>query len=383
MSLFTLAWKNLKRHRIRSLLTILGIAVSAMTLFAILSFNSGYDQALEEEMKSSGVHLYLSMEGCPMQAASLILHGGEIPTYLEQQMLEYVQAKPEVQAAGGMLISTVILDGRADLFYGVTDEVKDLKPNWKLEGSWFEGPDSVILGYDLAKDEKKRPGDDILIKSLDREFKVSGILAKSSNEDDGFYFLPLATAQEIFSKPRQLTAIGVQLRDASQLQKVKTDLERVGAYVVPASDITELITGLVGSTKSMLLAIVAIVLLVTGLGIFNTIIMATFERKEEFGYLRCVGAQRMHIFELIFVETMLLCTFGLLIGLAGGFVLSYALDGWIRPFLPYAPAGRLLRPDILGALLTLGVVFVMGAAAGVYPGYRASKVSPIEAVHNE
>ncbi len=383
MKLVSLAWRNLKRHRIRSVLTVLGIAVSAMTLFVILAFNSGYDRALDEEMKASGVHMYISMEGCPMQAASLILHGGEIPTYLEQQMLEYVQARQEVRTAGGMLISTVIDGGRADLFYGVTDEMKDLKPTWKLDGEWFTGPDTVILGYDVARDEGKAPGDKILIKSLDREFTVSGVLQKTGNEDDGFYFLPMETAQEIFRRPRQLTAIGIQLRDPSQLQKVKTDLERIGAYVVPASDITDLITDLVGSTKSILLLIVGVVLLVTGLGIFNTITMATFERTEEFGYLRCVGAQKTHIFELITLETMLLCLAGVAVGLLGGYVLTFIIDGWIRGLLSYAPAGKLLRPDIFGVLITIGVVLVMGALAGLYPGYRASRVSPIGAVRDE
>lgn len=372
----------MNRHRIRSILTVVGIAVSAMTLFAILAFNGGYDQALEEEMKSSGVHLYISMEGCPMQAASLILHGGEIPTYLDQGMLTDVQNLSDVRNAGGMLISTVITGGRADLFYGITDEIRDLKPNWKLKGSWFKNSNSVILGNDLAKDEKKKPGDKIFIKSLGRNFTVSGVLEKSSNEDDGFYFLPLQTAQEIFSKPRKLTVIGVQLKDASHLQQVVRDLERKGAYVVPASDITELITDLASSTKSILLGIVAVVLLVTGLGIFNTVLMATLERNEEFGYLRCVGAHKGHIFELISLETMLLCVAGLVLGLAGGFGLSFAIDGWIRRFLAYAPAGRLLRPDALGVIITIGVVFLMGALAGIYPGYRASRVSPIEAVRN-
>ncbi|MBU1671693.1 MAG: ABC transporter permease [Actinobacteria bacterium] len=383
MKLITLAWKNLQRHRIRSILTVLGIAVSAMTLFLILSFNSGYDRALKEEIKSSGVHLYLSMEGCPMQAASLILHGGEIPTYLEQQLLEDAQGLSDVENAGGMLISTVITDGRADLFYGITDEVEQLKSAWELDGSWFEGPDSVILGYDVARDLRARPGDKVFIKSLDREFKVSGILHKSSNEDDGFYFMPLETAQEIFKHPRQLTAIGVQLKDPASLQKVKEELEKRGAYVVPAAEITDLITDLVGSTKAIMIAIVAIVLLVTGLGVFNTILMATFERNEEFGYLRCVGAQKNHIFELISMETMLLCLGGVVFGVALGFGLSYVIDSWIKPILPYAPAGKILRPDIWGVLLTVAVVFVMGAVAGIYPGFRAAMVAPMEAVRND
>ncbi len=383
MKLITLAWKNLKRHRIRSLLTILGIAVSAMTLFTILAFNGGYDEALQEEMNSSGVHLYLSMEGCPMQAASLVLHGGEIPTYLDQLLLTYAQEMPEVQKVGGMLISTVIYEGRADLFYGITDEVKDIKPKWILDGSWFEGPDSVILGYELARDYHKKPGDKMFIGSLDREFVISGTLRKSGTEDDGFYFLPLETAQEIFMRPRQLTVIGIQLKDTAFLQQVQTQLERRGAYVVPATDITELIADMMGGTKSMLLVIVMIVLLVTGLGIFNTILMATFERNQEFGYLRCVGAHKSHVFGLISMETMLMCGTGLIIGIGAGFMLSYALDGWIRRFLAYSPAGRLLRPDFVGVVLTAGVVLVVGVLAGIYPGYRASRVSPIEVVRND
>ncbi|MEW6552902.1 MAG: ABC transporter permease [Actinomycetota bacterium] len=383
MRLVNLAWKNLQRHRVRTVLTVMGIVVSAMTLFAILSFNSGYDKALNEEMTSSGAHLYISMEGCPMQAASLVLHGGEIPTYLDQLLLTYAQAIPEVRAAGGMLISTVISGGKADLFYGITDEIRELKPKWELEGSWFEGPDSVILGYDLAKDFGKQPGDTMFIESLDREFQVSGTLRKNGSEDDGFYFLPLATAQEIFARPSQLTIIAVQLKDTSYLRDVQTQLEKRGAYVVPSTDITELISDTMGGTKSMLLVIVVIVLLVAGLFIFNTILMATFERNQEFGFLRCVGAHKKHIFGLIAIETMLICAAGALLGVTAGYFLSFAIDGWIRGFLAYAPAGQILRPDLAGMLLTLGVVFVVGALAGLYPGYRASRVSPIEAVHNE
>ena len=152
---------------------------------------------------------------------------------------------------------------------------------------------------------------------------------------------------------------------------------------MPASDITELITDMVASTKSMLLAIVIIVLLVAGLFMFNTILMATFERNEEFGYLRCVGAQKAHIFGLITLETMMISAAGLVLGLGLGYGLSFVIDGWIREFLTYAPAGRILRPDLVGALLTLAIVFGIAALAGIYPGWRASRVSPIEAVHGE
>lgn len=385
MRLFTLALKNLKRHRVRTVLTVVGIAISAITLFAIIAFRSGYDKALGEELGASGVHMYVSMEGCPLQAASLILHGGEIPSYLEENMLAQVQTSKGVKTAGGYLISTVISSGKADLFYGITDEVRDLKPNWKLRGEWFDcdSCDSVILGYDIARDTGKEPGDMIMIDSLGKEFMVAGLLEKTGTQDDGFYFMPLATQQKIFGKENKLTAIGVQCIDATQIDSTKRELEAMGAYVVPETDISSLVADVVGGTKSMMLVIVVIVLVVAGLGIFNTVLMATFERNQEFGYMRCVGARRSDVFSLIITETLLLCAAGLAIGVGLGFVLSYGLDQWIRRFLPYVPAGRLLRPDVLTVVITAAAVLVLGTVAGIYPGYRASKVAPMEAVRHE
>jgi putative ABC transport system permease protein len=385
MRLTTIAYKNLRRHRARTLLTVLGIAISAILLFAIFAFNQGYDAALEEELRSSGVQMFVSMEGCPLQAASLIMHGGEIPSYLEEQMLPTIQHAKGVKEAGGMLISTVISSGKADLFYGVTDEVRKLKPNWRLKGRWFDCDceKAVILGSDLAKDYKKKPGDKIKINSLNKTFLVAGVLKKTGTEDDGFFFLPLKTQQEIFGKEKKLTAIGVQVDDITRIAQTKKELEKMGAYVVPEAEISELVGDVVGGTKALMVAILVIVLIVAGLGVFNTVMMATFERKQEFGYLRCVGARRRDIFSLIVIETLLICAAGLVVGLGLGFFASLGLDRWIRGFLPYVPAGRLLRPNIVTVAISAAVILVLGVIAGIYPGFRASKVAPIEAVRHE
>jgi putative ABC transport system permease protein len=298
-------------------------------------------------------------------------------------MLKQIQSTPGVRVAGGYLISTVIADGRAENFYGITPEVMKLKPYWKLQGGWFKGSDSVILGADVAKDTHKKVGDRIDIKSLNREFYVSGILGKTGKEDDGFYFLPMQTQQEIFNRQNKLTAIGIQLTDVSLLNEVKTELERDGAYVVPQKDIIDLVQGVVGGTKNMLLALLVIILLVAGLGVFNTVLMATFERNAEFGYLRSIGAGRRVLFELILVETLLLSAAGLVVGLGIGFASTLGLDRLFRSFLPYVPAGRIIRPDVWVLVISATVVIVLGVVAAMYPGYKASKVSPMEAIRNE
>lgn len=386
MTTFSLAVKNLKRHRTRTILTVLGIAVASATLFSILSFDAGYKKALQEELTGSGIHLFVSTEGCPLEAASLIIHGGEIPRFLTMRTFEAVKQVPGVKQAGGFLIfSLPSPDGsKVDLFYGITEDVLKLKPNWKIQGSWFHDANSIILGSEVARVEKRNVGDKIYIESLDKEFTVAGILEKTFGQDDGFYFLPIQTAQNLFKKENKLTAVGVQLQDLSQMGAIKSRLESLpDVYVVPAEQMSQEILKFVGGTKALMYSILFIALLVSTLGLLNTVLMATFERQKEFGYLRCVGAGRRDLIKLILIETLIVSIAGGSIGFLGGYLLSSGIDQWIRQFLPYVPAGKLLQPNLTIVIIATVIVLLLGAMAGLYPSFRASKVSPMEAIRNE
>lgn len=386
MTIFSLAVKNLRRHKTRTILTGVGIAVASAALFNILSFDAGYKKALEEELVGTGIHLFVSTEGCPLEAASLIIRGGEIPRFLPAKNLEEVKKIEGVKEAGGFLIFSVPSpDGsKVDLFYGITNDVLKLKPNWKIKGEWFRDQNSVILGSEVARLEKREVADKIYIESIDKEFVVSGILERTFSQDDGFYFLPIETAQKYFKKEGKLTAIGVQVWDLMQIANVKSKLETLpDVYVVPAEQMSQEILKLVGGTKALMYSILFVTLMVATLGLLNTILMATFERQKEFGYLRCVGAGRGNLIKLILIETIILCLVGLSLGFSSGFVLSSGVDQWIRQFLPYVPAGKLLRPSFYIVMLSTVIVLSLGLIAGLYPGYRASRVSPMEAIRNE
>jgi len=386
MTLIGLAAKNLARHKARTVLTVVGVGIAAACLVSILAFDRGYRQALQEELGRSGVHLFVSTEGCPLEAASLILHGGEIPKFLNMERLTQVKAVQGVKEAGGFLIFSVLTpDGsRVDLFYGVTDEVRTLKPNWKVQGSWFKDEHSIILGAEAARVEKRSVGDKLYLASLDREFEVVGILNRTGSQDDSFFFLPLVTAQTLFRKPGKLTAIGVQVSDLSRLQQVKDRLETLpDVYVVTSEQMGQEIMGFVGGTKALMTAVLLVALIVSAVGVLNTVLMAAVERQAEFGYLRCVGAGRADVARLVLLETLTVCTTGGLIGLLIGVAFASRTEQWMRPLLVYAPGGPLLRPDagVLG--IALVAMVGLGLLAGLYPAWRASRVSPMEAVRNE
>ena len=386
MNLATLSLRNLERRKVRTALTMLGVAIAAASLFAMLSFSRGFEQAMVQEMSDSGIHLFVSTEGCPMEAASLALHGGEIPKFLSAESLPLIKNTEGVKEAAGLLIfSQAASDGKGtDLFYGIGEAMRKLKPHWKLRGSWFTGPNSIILGAEAAKVEKREVGDKIYFQNIDHEFVVSGIIERTGSEDDGFFYLPLETAQKIFHKEGKLTGVAVSLSNVEKIADVKDRLETIPEiYVVTSQQMMDQIDKLVSSSKTLMFAVLAIALVISLLGVLNTILMTVFEMTREFGYLRCVGASRSAIVKLVLMETGLLCLGGSVLGVVCGAVLSSGIDSLIRQVLPYAPAGQMVAPHASIMAMTVALAVAAGLLAGVVPALRASFISPKQAVRYE
>jgi len=102
---FQVAYKNLLRKRVRSLLTLVGIALSAWVLVSLLGFNHGYEAALNKDMDNMGFELMIMAKGCPYEAATLMLQGGAGLRYIKESLIEEIRKEPEVDKAFPMLMS--------------------------------------------------------------------------------------------------------------------------------------------------------------------------------------------------------------------------------------------------------------------------------------
>ena len=88
MNYATVAMSNLRRNPVRSVLTGLSLAISAATLTVVLSLDKGYTSAVTEDLvNKTGVHLYITKEGCPIEAASVIAQGGLSPLYVSEDIV--------------------------------------------------------------------------------------------------------------------------------------------------------------------------------------------------------------------------------------------------------------------------------------------------------
>ena len=117
-------------------------------------------------------------------------------------------------------------------------------------------------------------------------------------------------------------------------------------------------------------------------GVVNTILMSIFERFQEIGILKTMGAMPSDVFFMIWTETLILCVGGGIAGVTLAWVFARATDIVVRLVLPYAPNGGLVVIDLKLAFLSLAAVVAVGLASGVYPAWKAGRIRPLESIRS-
>lgn len=395
MTLTALALRNLRLRPARTILTIASVAVAVAVLFSLLMFNTGYRQALHSQLQQMGVHLIVVPIGCPFEAASLVLEGGTIENYLDAATADRIAAMEGIQIAAPQLMHAVVRpdDGRTDIYLGIDGRTFELKNWWRLRESdqrpteaLFADAKSMLMGYSAALMEKREETGELLwVPEIESEFVVSGFLEPTGTQDDGFFYIPLKTAQQKFDLTDSITAVQIRLEDPSRAAEIGDRLEAAfpNAEVVRMEELLGSMTALMGSAQALIFAIVIVVVVISAVGVLNTVLMSVFERTREIGILRATGAGRTDVFSLIWTETLVMAAIGGAMGLALAAIGAPLAEKVIRRFVPLVGQESVLqfepRIAVLCILATLGIAVV----AGAYPALRAAGRSTIAALRTE
>jgi putative ABC transport system permease protein len=214
-----------------------------------------------------------------------------------------------------------------------------------------------------------------------KNFTVVGILEQTGDQDDQFHFIPLTEAQRVFNKKNKITTIAVKVNEVGKIAAVSEQMEKIpDIQVVTMTQIMGTIMNLAGSARSLLLTVIAIALIISAFGIINTLLMSVNERTREFGMMKAIGASGLDIARMVMVETVFITSTGGIIGTLAAIVGSSLIEGFVKGMLPYSPKGSLvsLSPKLIAFALVFSVV--LGLICGLYPAFKSSRLTPMEAI---
>ena len=393
ITVFQVASKNLLRKKSRSVLTVVGIALAAWVLASLFGFNKGYEASLSKDIDNLGFQVMVMAKGCPYEAATMMLKGGTGLRYIKSDLIDSISSEPEVERTTPMLMQAVFDPNKGEsggvaAYLGVDPATyPPLKAFLKFkQGNWFTDPEAneVVMGYEAAELEQREVGDKLLIPEKNAELTVVGVLERTGTQDDGTIFLALNAAQRIFEMEGELTSIGIKIKKGADIAKFEERMYSLpDVQVVSLSQVKNTIMTLVSTAKVMVFSIALIAVLISIMGVINTILMSVMERRQEIGIFKAMGAFLWDIFKLIWLETVILCFIGGVVGSAMAFGTAKLTDVLIRRLLPYAPSGGLVVVDPPLVLFTLGLVVMIGFFSGIYPSWKAGRVRPLESMRSE
>jgi len=413
-------------NKTRTSLTILGMVIGISAVIIVFSAGEGIQSLILGQVESYGTNVIISEVRIPtgkkgqtakdIQSGAALAQGVQVTT-MQADDLEDINKLPNVVTSYGSMM------GQEQVSYG--DEMKkafifgtnksyiDIDISEVEDGRFFTDEEEnslaevVVLGSDIK--ETLFGENDPLDKQVrvgKNKFRVIGVLKERGavvglNYDE-FVYMPLKTLQKKIMGIDYMTYAVYEIKDLSIAEETadeiryilrenhdivqptldengNPDLGKDDFRVTTMAETMEILNTVTGAITLLLLAIVAISLVVGGVGIMNIMYVIVSERTAEIGLRMAVGAQKNDILYQFLTESIIITIFGgifgvligVLVSLLIAFVANTAGLGWdfIIPIKAY--------------IVALGFSFVFGVLFGIYPARKAASLNPIEALRKE
>ncbi|UCH94124.1 MAG: ABC transporter permease [Candidatus Aminicenantes bacterium] len=415
-NIFKFAWKNIWRNKRRTYFTIFALAVGVMSVTFFKSYLAGIiTSASEENIKNQFGHIkvvhkeFLRLER--IMPRERLVTADDITA-----VSTAISRTPGVELMCERIIFTVLLNHRdinepavaVGIDPGKAEKSMQLSQTLS-EGNYYDASGlNLIIGKSLAQKLNVTLNDELLLVTTDINystyalpFKIAGIFETGySSIDKHILYIPLEKAREMLDCGTAAHEILVFLKDPQQAIQVSEQIKSVLPGKNPLQVIPwqkqDIIKRFIPVLEEFFDKIMNIFMIIVGIVILNTMLMAVMERYHEIGVLKALGLSDREVTLMIMIEAFFLGVIGSVMGgLLGGPMAAITektgidLSGfmgkevWGKLDIPLPLFEKILYPDFTVSILIGSIVFgiLVALVAVLYPAFKSSKMLPVEAFH--
>ena len=405
--LFKLAFRNIFRNFRRTFFTFIAIAMGLALMLTMDSILQGIDtQSFAKIINYETGHVKIFSLGYQKDKDNLPL---DKLIASPEAIAGLIKIDPEVAGITSRVNFRLMLSDRIDEIpaIGIAVNPQDDESVFQLrqaveQGTFLSGSEeAMLIGDKLAKDFGVGVGDYLTIVARTKyetyqalDLRIKGILKTDDPQIDWFsVVIPLSVGQKSLDLSNAVSEIDIKLKNINDVDAFKRKLETEvpGTDVLTWKDLSEDVIGVSQAKYKAIFTIFLCIVLISLIGISNTILMAAFERVKEIGTMGAMGMRRGEIVKLFVLEGTMI---GLLGSIAGCLIGAALIGFWSVPvgldFSNFArqmgPVGFRTTGKIVGEwhLIMFPIAFVFGLAVSaltsIYPAFVASRLEPSEAL---
>lgn len=401
--IFRIAWRNIWRNKIRSLVILLSVAIGLFAGIAVLALYKGMmNSRVRTVIYSETGHIQLHHKTFKNDYEARFVISDPEKLLQELRKNESVKQVATRTITQGMLATTT---GSAGVQINGIDPAMEDKVSGLLQkirvGNGFEPgkKNQVLIGKKLADKMKLKPGSKLVLTFTDADgniisaaFRVAAIYqSENTPMDERNVYVQQTELNPILNLGNGIHEIALILKQDTATHTVVKQLQQKypDLLVEPWQNLspeTELMIDTVDITSYI---IIGIILFALAFGIVNTMLMAILERTQEIGVMMALGMNRIRLFLLVFLETIFLTLIGTPIGLGIAWIVtSYYhrnglnLESMGKEMMSNFGFSTLVYPEFPTEKLLgiMGIVLFTALASCIYPALKALRLRPIEAL---